>query len=160
MYVANEIRPQPRGEPIYEIYEDIPLDADTQIFMQQQCQDHHISYEFVLALMESESGFDKDAVGDGGNSIGYMQINRANWQRMADEYGLDVNNYTDNIQAGITILGELFDKYEDPYLVILCYKAGETGGAKLYKAEAFKSDTYDLEAICRQAADWEKIHEK
>lgn len=147
-------------EPEYAAYDDVPLPEDLQIFMQEKCDELDISYEFALALMETESSFDANAVGDGGNSIGRMQINKCNWQRMADDYGLDVADEFDNVAAGLVILRELFDQNPDPYYVILCYKAGIGRGAELYQQKAFQGSTYDCIAICEKAAEWERMHGK
>ena len=146
--------------PEFIAYEDVPLPEDMQIFMQQECKELDISYEFALALMETESSFNPDAVGDGGRSVGYMQINQCNWQRMADDYGLDVSDEKENVAAGLRILRELFDQNTDPYYVILCYKAGIGNGAKLYEQKKWVGDTYDCIAICERAAQWERSHGK
>lgn len=146
--------------PEFVAYEDVPLPEDMQIFMQQECKELDLSYEFALALMETESSFDPDAVGDGGRSVGYMQINQCNWQRMADDYGLDVSDEKENVAAGLRILRELFDQNTDPYYVILCYKAGIGNGAKLYEQKKWVGDTYDCIAICERAAQWERSHGK
>lgn len=146
--------------PEFIAYEDVPLPEDMQIFMQQECKELDLSYEFALALMETESSFNPDAVGDGGRSVGYMQINQCNWQRMADDYGLDVADEKENVAAGLRILRELFDQNTDPYYVILCYKAGTGNGAKLYEQKKWVGDTYDCIAICERAAQWERSHGK
>ncbi len=147
-------------EPEFIAYDDVPLPEDIQIFMQEQRKELDISYEFALALMETESSFMEDAVGDGGRSVGRMQINQCNWQRMQDEYGLDVHDAEDNVAAGLVILRELFDNNSDPYYVILCYKAGIGRGAELYEQKIFKGDTYDCEALCEKAEAWERAHGK
>lgn len=141
-------------------YEDVPLPEDIQIHMQQVCEEYSICYEFALALMESESSFKEDAVGDGGNSIGYMQINRCNWNWMKEEYGLDVSDPKDNITAGIVIMSIYFEKYQDPYRTIILYKAGETRGNELYEKGLFKTNDYDCEAICKRAQELEQAHHK
>lgn len=159
-YVAPEPVVLETYEPEFVAYEDVPLPEDMQIFMQQECKELDLSYEFALALMETESSFNPDAVGDGGRSVGYMQINQCNWQRMADDYGLDVSDEKENVAAGLRILRELFDQNTDPYYVILCYKAGIGNGAKLYEQKKWVGDTYDCIAICERAAQWERSHGK
>lgn len=159
-YVAPEPVVIETYVPEFIAYEDVPLPEDMQIFMQQECKELDLSYEFALALMETESSFNPDAVGDGGRSVGYMQINQCNWQRMADDYGLDVSDEKENVAAGLRILRELFDQNTDPYYVILCYKAGIGNGAKLYEQKKWVGDTYDCIAICERAAQWERSHGK
>lgn len=107
---------------VYGIYADIPLDRETQLFMQQICRTYEVSYAFALAILESESTFDSAAVGDSGKSIGYMQINKPNWNK----YGLDAHYDFDNLEIGIRMLSELNEKYGDLDEVIMGYKAGES----------------------------------
>lgn len=147
-------------EPEFVAYEDIPLSHEEQIHMQQTCQELNVSYEFCLAIMESESTFRADAVGDGGESIGYFQINRVNWERMATDYGLDVNNPLDNIECGVRIIWELFEKYSDPYLVIMCYKCGESRGMDPYEQEIYANHQFDCKELCERAAELERSHGK
>lgn len=141
------------------VYDEIPLDADIQEYMHKLCDELSISYAFALAMMESESSFNAEASGDSGNSIGYMQINKCNWARMEEEYGLDVHDPKDNIAAGLYIMRELFEEDEDPYRVILCYKAGKSKGTELYESEIFKGKSFDCEALCKRAQEIEKAHE-
>lgn len=143
----------------YRAYDDIPLDPELQIYMQEQCDEMDICFKFALALMESESSFQIDAVGDGGNSIGLFQINRINWARM-EEMGIDVNTPEGNIKAGLTMLQELFEKHDDVYWVIICYKAGEYRGQKLWEDGCFITKDYDCPAICRRAEEIEREHNK
>ena len=147
------------GEAEFEVYEDVPLTAEEQQVLQQVCAEDDICFEFALAMIESESRFKADALGDCGRSVGYFQINKVNWPRWKEK-GLDAKEPLDNLQIGVHMLRELADKYEDPYEVIICYKAGECRGKKLYKAGRFKTKQYDCQAICDRAAEWEREHEK
>lgn len=143
----------------YEVYEDVPLTEEEQKLLQKVCDEDDICFEFALAMIESESRFKSDAVGDCGRSVGYFKINKINWPRWAEK-GLDANDPMDNLQIGVHMLKELADKYADPYEVIICYKAGEGRGKKLYNAGRYKTKQYDCEAICSRAAEWERDHGK
>lgn len=147
-------------EDVLKAYDDIPLSEEEQIHMQEVCRENNISYEFALALMESESHFDPEAVGDRGESIGYFQINSVNWPRMESEYGLDVSDPTDNITAGIKIMQELFEKYGDPFQVIMCYKCGESRGTELYDQGIYTTKQFDCAEICLNATNYERSHGK
>ena len=157
MVEAEEMEEEPET---LKAYDDIPLSEEEQIYMQQICMENNISYEFALALMESESHFDAEAVGDKGESVGYFQINSINWPRMESEYGLNVHDPMDNIAAGILILREKFEKFEDPYQVIICYKAGDKRGTELYDQQKYKTDDYDCDAICSRSTELERSHGK
>ena len=146
--------------PEFIAYEDVPLEYAEQIHMQRICKELSVSYEFCLAMMESESTYQEDAVGDGGDSVGRFQINRVNWERMQEEYGLDVHDPMDNIECGVRIIWELFEKYEDPYLVIMCYKCGESRGKDLYSQGIYKNHQFDCEKLCDRAEELERNHGK
>lgn len=112
------------GEPLTEYtptYKVIPLPDDLQIFAQEKCKEYEVSFTFFLAMLESESSFNKEAKGDSGNSVGYMQINKVNW----DRYGLNAFMPQDNIEIGIRMMSEYIKAYDDIDMVIMCYKAGE-----------------------------------
>lgn len=159
-YEWQQLTIEETEEDALKAYNDVPLSETEQIHMQQICEECNISYEFALAIMESESGFDAEAIGDDGKSIGYFQINEVNWPRMESEYGLDVNDPMDNIEAGIRILKEKFEKYDDPFQVIIYYKAGDKRGTELYLKEKYKTSQYDCEEICSRATEYERSHGK
>ena len=95
-------------EAPYAGYEFIPLDADIQVQIFTLCEQYEIAYELVLAVIKTESEF-QFVTGDGGKSIGYMQIQPRWWQATADAHGLDISNPVDNVHLGIIILTKLLD---------------------------------------------------
>ena len=46
----------------------------------------------------------------------------------------------DNIDCAITILSGLFEKYEEPSLVLMCYNMGEDGANRLWEAGRWETD--------------------
>lgn len=139
----------------FEPLSELPLDTEMQIYMYEVCEEYNLSFAFAAMMMESESHFNPEAVGDNGKSVGYFQINKANWERMATEYGLNVHDPKDNIKCGIIILTELFEKYEEPYLVIMAYKCGERRGMELYDQEIYATRQFDCEELCNRAIEIE-----
>lgn len=135
--------------------DDIPLTADEQELMQQICKETGVDYAFALAMMESESHFIWQ-VGDlhlKNHAIGYFQISQINEERMEKDYGLDIYDPFENIEAGVRMIAELEAKYDTKTQVIMAYKAGEAGAKKLIEqgvilecVEAIKNRTYDFEA--------------
>ena len=142
---------------VYKPIDEIPLDADLQEYMQELCEENNLSFAFALMIMESESRYDPAAVGDNGESVGLFQINRVNWERMAEEYGYDVHDVKGNIGSGVAILTELFVKYDDPYRVILCYKCGETRGNDLFTQGIYKTVQFDCRELCERAQEIEGL---
>lgn len=116
------------AEPVEEItvpYEDIDLESDLQIHLWERCNFHSIDFWLALALMESESTYNYEAVN--GDSKGLMQINRCWWGYYKE---LDVNSPYDNIEIGLLILEDLLTKY-DELTAIHMYKCGEGRGQEL-----------------------------
>lgn len=140
-----------------KVWDDIKLTEDEQIALWDKCKELEINYWFILALCESESSFRPDAVGDNGNSVGYMQINKCNWDRMAKEYGLDVHEPLDNLLCGAVIFAELANKYDTIERVVMSYKCGES------KAKSLIADGFVLrcvEEITNRAIELQNAHQE
>lgn len=72
------------------------------------CRQYGVDYETVFALIEHESKCKYDAVGDSGNSIGYMQIQEKWHKERMERLGVtDLKNPFQNILVGVDILAEL-----------------------------------------------------
>lgn len=126
-----EETPTERYFPRYRVNADVPLDAELQIHAQMMCEEYHVNYKFFLAMCESESSFDVDAIGDSGKSQGLMQINKCNWTR----YDLDASMVYDNIEIGVRMLAELIEKYDGNFdAVVMAYKGGEAFADEWLKA--------------------------
>lgn len=122
--------PEPKSE--VRIY-NIPLDEELQEYTFYLCKENNLDYEMVLAMMDQESDY-REKVISKTNDYGIMQINQVNHEWLEDELGID--DFLDaeqNILAGIRILAELTEKYEDPHRVLMAYNCGETGAKRLWK---------------------------
>ena len=87
----------------------------------------------VKAIIKEESGGNPNAVGDGGESIGLMQI-QPRWHRAKmEELGI-VNLYDpqENVILGCSILSELYDKYGNYGDALSVYNSGNTEDGKAY----------------------------
>ena len=61
----------------FEPLEELKLDAESQEYMYGLCRENNIPFSFAAMIMESESQFDPEALGDGCKSVGYFQIKKA-----------------------------------------------------------------------------------
>lgn len=87
----------------------------------------------VKAIIKEESGGNPNAVGDGGESIGLMQI-QPRWHRAKmEELGI-VNLYDpqENVILGCSILSDLYDKYGNYDDALSVYNSGSTEDGKAY----------------------------
>ena len=114
--------------------------------------------ELIQAIVEKESNYNENAV-SGHGAIGLMQvIPRWNQDRM-DRLGVtDLTDPYQNILCGTDLISEFADKYEDLYLVLMCYNQGEYGGA----IEQWENGQYSDYAvsIVERAAELEEAHGK
>ena len=97
----------------------------TLAYMQAERQD--VPFEIALAVIERESSYQPDAVSDTGD-FGLMQINICNHRWLYEELGItDVMDPEQNIEAGLYILGQAFQKYDDPDKALMAYNMGDSG---------------------------------
>lgn len=118
---------------------DLPLKADLQKFIFKQCHKSGVSYELVLALIEHESGFRSNIISKT-DDYGLMQINSINHEWLIKELGIsDFCNPEDNIRAGIYMLKQISEKYDDAYMMLMVYNMGEANAKKLWGKGIYSS---------------------
>ena len=124
--------------PAYVLMDGVPLGADVQLAIEQMCADRDIDVAVVLAMIECESGYDEMACGDGGNSIGLMQIQeRWHYERMARLGVTDLYDGVGNVTVGIDYLDECLDRCGGDYAAALTmYNRGHFDGEVNYYAQA------------------------
>ena len=88
----------------------VPLAAETQWTIFEQCGQDAKLFCAVIAIAEVESDFDPQMVGDGGNSIGMMQIN-TRWHTGRME-ALGVTDLTDPVQCAVVAIDYLLELEE------------------------------------------------
>lgn len=135
-----------------------PLDAETQQMIADKCEEYGIDFAFTMAVIFKESSFNPNA--DSGSSVGLMQINRINHEWLSEELGItDFFDPEQNVTAGLHMLRELFDKYEDCEFVLMAYNMGETGARNLWNRGIYTSDY--AEGVLQQAEIYnEEIQER
>ncbi|MFI3236785.1 MAG: transglycosylase SLT domain-containing protein [Lachnospiraceae bacterium] len=119
---------QPQFEPL-----DVELDDSIQEYIYYMADCYDIDFEFIMAVIQYESGFKEDVISST-NDYGLMQINECNHEWLSETLG--VTDYLDpyqNVDAGLYILNDLMNKYDDPNEVLMCYNMGERGASNLWK---------------------------
>lgn len=92
------------------------------------CKQYGVDYSLVVALIERESSYVFDKVGDDGNSVGYMQIyESAHTDRMERLNCTNLKNPYQNVRIGIDYLAELIEKYGTVQDALAAYNYGERG---------------------------------
>lgn len=87
----------------------------------------------VKAIIKEESNGNPNAVGDGGESIGLMQIQHKWHRAKIEELGI-VNLYDpqENVILGCSILSDLYDKYGNYEDALSVYNSGNTEDGREY----------------------------
>lgn len=118
-------------EPV--IYYDVPLDHDTQDLLRQACEESGVEMELALAVIHRETNF-RNIVGDGGDSTGYMQVQKKwHWDRM-ERLGVDdLSDPLGNFRVGCDFLAELLGRYSVEH-ALTAYNSGRPGESKYASA--------------------------
>ncbi len=118
---------------------DCNMPEEQQEFLFYLCAGYNIDFTLAMAVIQQESSFRADVIA--GNDYGLMQINTINHDWLTETIG--VTDYLDpyqNMRAGCFILRKLFERYQEPELVLMCYNMGETGAGRLWEQGVFSTN--------------------
>lgn len=102
----------------------VPLEEDLQKHIADLCEEYHIIPELVLAVIEQESQFNPEEIGDSGNSLGLMQIQpRWHSERMQRLGCDDLLDPYQNVIVGVDILAEKLAKGSTEW-ALMAYNGG------------------------------------
>lgn len=143
----TEIVPEP---VVIQSVLDCCLDAETQQMIIDKCAEYNVDFAFTMAVIFRESSFRPNVVSYNGSSVGLMQINKINHGWLSEKLGItDFFDAEQNVTAGLYMLNDLFEKYEDPAKVLMAYNMGETGAKRLWNKGIYSTDY--VEGILQQA---------
>lgn len=149
----------PAEEPMEEIPDEnlldcreqiypVPLDADLQAHIVSKSGEYGIDPAIIFSMIDRESKYKIDAVGDGGHSIGLMQIQPRWHEDRMEQLGIsDISDPYQNVAVGIDYLSELLEKYGDMEMALVGYNAGPTGAKKQYFDRGVYSSKYSMEVM-------------
>lgn len=127
--VNKGVMPDPMIEDTY-LVEGHPLSLENQMLLYGACLEFQVDYDLALAVIEQETGY-RNLTGDGGESAGYMQIQRKWWKGLMAEIGAaDLMNPEDNFRTGCAILRQLLDKYGNTEDALTAYNSGRPGSSR------------------------------
>ena len=118
------------GFVFYEIPEEYQATGcyfpeEAQIYTYCLCKQYGVKYSLVVAMIERESGYQYDRIGDDGHSMGYMQIwQSAHIDRMEE---LGATNLLDPYQNIVDYIAGLIEKYGTIQDALAAYNYGERG---------------------------------
>ena len=144
---SNEAVAAPR-DPVF-VCLPVPMSEEEQLIIFNICTDNGIAFSFIMAVIGKESEFEREARSTTGDS-GYMQINDCNAEELARRGYTDLFDTAQNVGAGVSILRDLFDKYEgEPHRVLMAYNMGETRATELW-AQGIETSEYSREILARE----------
>lgn len=107
-------------------YFDIPLDEGLQDHIFALCEASGVDVSVVLAMIDRESKFDINAVGDGGRALGLMQIHpRWHGARMNRLECWDLMDPYQNMTVAVDLIAELAASGNSIEWVLMAYNGGE-----------------------------------
>lgn len=118
----------------------LPVKYDN--IIEKYAKEYNLEKEFVLAVINVESRFDKNAVSNKG-AIGLMQIMPDTGKWLAEKIGIKDFSISMlyvpeiNVQLGCYYLSDLLKKFEDEILALCAYNAGTTNVYKWLKNEKY-----------------------
>ena len=106
-------------------YFDVPLSHELQDFIFAECEANNLTPATIISMMDQESDFDPNKIGDGGDSLGIMQIQpKWHYERMERLGCMDLFDPYQNIKVGIDYLCELINENPELYWVLMAYNGG------------------------------------
>ncbi len=127
------------------------LPESVRVYLYNLCREHNISYPLMLALIEKESGYQWDAESPDGSCKGYAMINDKWHQERMERLGVtDIYDPYGNLEVSLDYLSELFSRYHDANVVLMCYNCGESGAERLLK-NGISSTEYSEKILAREA---------
>lgn len=110
----------------------IPLTAEEQEWLRAAAEEFDVPYALALALVETETDF-RNIAGDGGASIGYLQVNAAYHTPLMESLGGDdLWHPRDNFRTGLCYLSRQLNTCDTVHKALMAYNMGPTGAAKAW----------------------------
>lgn len=125
----------------------VPLEEDLQIHIISECEARQIDPSVVFAVIETESRYDTDAMGDSGRAYGLMQIQpRWHRERMAELGATDLLDPFQNVSVGIDYLSECIER-NGLEKGLMVYNAGQSGAQRMWFQHGIYSNEYSRKVL-------------
>lgn len=151
--ITEEIAEEPIQEPIQEptpYWTDIPLDVQLQEYIVKTSEQNGIDPAIIMALIDRESEYKPDIIGDYGESYGLCQIQpKWHYKRMVKLGCTDLLNPYHNVTVCIDYLCELLNKYGDMAKALTAYNRGHYNGTVTEYAKAVLEKAGELNGYSR-----------
>ena len=114
--------------PAIPLY-DVPLDAELQLHIIHTAEEKKIDPAIIIAMAFKESTYRPEAIGDGGNSFGLLQVQpRFHYERMQKLNCTDLLDPYQNVTVAVDYLCELLNRYGGIDKALTAYNRGSYSG--------------------------------
>lgn len=129
-------------------YFDVPLSQEIQDIIFVRCELNNLEPELIISMIDQESDFRPQLMGDGGDSYGLMQIQPKHHYELMSELGCtDLLNPADNVTVGIEILSNLLKDKNNTTWALMAYNGGPSYATR--KINRGEVSNYATEVINR-----------
>ena len=126
---SEPIETTPPSEPTEPeiLYFDVPLSKDLQDYIFELCETNSIDPALVVAMIRAESTYNPNTIGDGGDSLGLMQIQPKWHQWRMDKLNCpDLMDPYQNVTVAIDILTGYYETGKSEEWILMAYNGGAT----------------------------------
>jgi soluble lytic murein transglycosylase-like protein len=126
---------------------NVPLTAELQRHIVLESEEKGIDPTIIFAMAKRESNYRANAVGDGGESFGLLQIQaKWHWERMEELGCTNLLDPFQNVTVGVDYLAELLERYGDIGKALTAYNRGSYKGTVTEYAQDIITMASKLEA--------------
>lgn len=127
------------------LYYDIPLDEDLQDYILEVCHDYGVNHLIVLGMIEKESTFGPNVIGDNGEAFGLMQIQPKWHQERMGRLGVtDILDPYQNVLVGVDYFAEMLSYDRGIAWALMAYNGGVMYANELIDEGAISSYVTDV----------------
>lgn len=127
------------------LYYDIPLDENLQDYILEVCHDYGVNHLIVLGMIEKESTFGPNVIGDNGEAFGLMQVQPKWHQERMGRLGVtDISDPYQNVLVGVDYLAEMLSCDRGIAWALMAYNGGATYANELTDEGVISSYVTDV----------------
>ena len=125
-------------QPIF--YEDMPMTVEEQMELFNAAEAFDIWYPLAVAMVDVETSF-RNVAGDGGASIGYLQVNGTLHTDLMEQVGAtDLWVPRDNFRTGLAYLAQQMERTDTVHKALMAYNMGPSGAAAVWERGIYESE--------------------
>lgn len=120
--------------------EEIPPTIEEQMELFNAADAFDIWYPLAVAMVDVETSF-QNVAGDGGASIGYLQVNGTLHTALMEQVGAtDLWVPRDNFRTGLAYLAQQLERTDTVHKALMAYNMGPSGAAAVWERGIYESE--------------------